>query len=121
MQTETMKNLVLKAFTLIMAIMMLVACDKKSNENNPGVVNTSDELTAVLQEVYEGAEAPGFSVSIVKDNAIYYQNTYLAACTASLNSRSHSSILEHLLLDFWFACSQIYLNTLQNNGNEYLF
>lgn len=56
--------------------MMLVACDKKSNENNPITVNTPEELTAALQEVYEGSEAPGFSVSIVKNDAVIYQNTF---------------------------------------------
>lgn len=59
----------------ILALLCLVACEK-NEVSEPQTINTQTELTAVLQQIYEESEAPGFALSIVKEDSLLYQHAF---------------------------------------------
>ena len=55
----------------------LVACNKDEDDDiTLNEITTTAELTAALNEIYNASDAPGFAVSVVKEDAIVYQEAF---------------------------------------------
>ncbi len=55
-----------------MLSLFIISCEK-NDDNTP---NTQVELTNKLKKIYEESDLPGFSVAIVNDKNVNYQNSY---------------------------------------------
>lgn len=76
-------------------IALALASCKKEAFTIPEEILTPEALTATLEDVYKNSTAPGFSVSIVKDNQILYQNAFGKAniqANKDMNTYSTQSI-----------------------------
>lgn len=73
-----MKNSLLVLLTLFLGAFSLQSCDKDKdiNPTSPPDVHTPAALTQAMQDIVEGTEIPGFAISIVKDNALLYQQAF---------------------------------------------
>ncbi|WP_375561989.1 serine hydrolase domain-containing protein [Bernardetia sp. OM2101] len=61
-------------FTLITVFSLIVfGC---TEDENITPITSNEELTDYLQEVYEGSQLPAFSLAIVKNGEITYQNSF---------------------------------------------
>jgi len=75
-------------------VLVLFACDKE--ESNvipiPNEITTPSELTEVLETVYEHSEAPGFAVSIVKNDIVLYQESFGMANIADGHAYTNQTV-----------------------------
>lgn len=75
-----MKNLILYPTILLLSILVLIACDKDDDAvptppQQPDI-STPAELTAALTNIYNNTTAPGFAVSVVKNDVLLYQQAF---------------------------------------------
>jgi CubicO group peptidase (beta-lactamase class C family) len=72
-----MKNFLLISVFFVLALTFL-SCDKDDNDPVvlPQTITTPTELTAALNEIYDDTDAPGFAVSVVKNNTLLYQQSF---------------------------------------------
>ncbi len=80
---SSMKSLFRKSsrsFTLLAlaSLLLSTSCSKEDNgpSTPPSPITTPTTLTTALTEIYQNADAPGFAVSVVKNDAIIYQQTF---------------------------------------------
>ncbi|NRB53328.1 MAG: beta-lactamase family protein [Saprospiraceae bacterium] len=70
----------LNLFSLLILFLLLgsTSCSKEDNQpsNPPSSITTPAALTAALTEIYQDSDAPGFAVSVVKNDGIIYQQTF---------------------------------------------
>lgn len=73
-----MKNSILLPIISILIALSFFSCEKDDNNLTPPptTVTTPAELTAALTEIYNEADAPGFAVSVVKNNVLIYQQAF---------------------------------------------
>lgn len=73
-----MKNSVLFSLIVLFLSMTTISCDKDDDNlnSNPSIITTPAELTAALNNIYDDSDAPGFAVSVVKNDAVLYQQTF---------------------------------------------
>lgn len=56
--------------------MILISCEKVNPTPFPGNITTPAELTAALMNIYDAEDAPGFAVSIIKNDVLLYQESF---------------------------------------------
>jgi CubicO group peptidase (beta-lactamase class C family) len=74
-----MKNPLLLSIIAIILSMTLLSCEKDDNltpDPNPDGITTPAELTAALADIYDGSDAPGFAVSVIKSDVLLYQQSF---------------------------------------------
>lgn len=75
-----MKNPFLFPIIPILIALTLFSCDNDDDnltpEPNPISITTPAELTAALNDIYEESAAPGFAISVVKNDAVLYQQPF---------------------------------------------
>ncbi|MEL7425631.1 MAG: serine hydrolase domain-containing protein [Bacteroidota bacterium] len=72
-----MKNLHLLPLILLLSIVVFTSCDDDDVTTPPQpTVSTAAELTAALSDIYQNTDAPGFAVSVVKNDAVIYQQAF---------------------------------------------
>lgn len=74
-----MKNPLLLSIIAIILSMTILSCEKDDNltpDPNPDTITTPAELTAALADIYDGSDAPGFAVSVIKNDALLYQQSF---------------------------------------------
>jgi CubicO group peptidase (beta-lactamase class C family) len=74
-----MKHPLFLSIIAILITLGLLSCDKNDDDTlapSPGNITTASELTEALNDIYDASEAPGFAVSIVKNDALVYQETF---------------------------------------------
>ncbi|WP_173021409.1 serine hydrolase [Lewinella sp. W8] len=72
-----MRNLFLFPVFLLVALLCLTSCDD-DNITTPAEppIRTSADLSAALTKIQSNADAPGFGVSVVKDDVLLYQQSF---------------------------------------------
>jgi CubicO group peptidase (beta-lactamase class C family) len=72
-----MKHPLLFPIIVIILILTLLSCDK-DDDITPGPISitTPEDLTAALDDIYSDSEAPGFAVSVVRNDALVYQQSF---------------------------------------------
>lgn len=78
------KNFFARQFSASLSLLALLfsllstSCSKEDNGPNtpPSSIITPAALTTALTEIYQDSNAPGFAVSVVKNDAIVYQQTF---------------------------------------------
>ena len=70
------KILILTYLILVTALMNACNNSDSLNVNPEPQVTDSQSLTEALESVYQQSEIPGFSISIIKQDQIIYQNTF---------------------------------------------
>ncbi len=55
---------------------MITSCNEDDNNIISNPITTPAELTTALTDIYADSEAPGFAVSIIKDDVVIYQQTF---------------------------------------------
>jgi CubicO group peptidase (beta-lactamase class C family) len=67
-------------FIFILAIILafsISSCQKENSTSTiPDFIKTKEQLTAALNTIYKDSNAPGFSVSVVENNALVYQESF---------------------------------------------
>lgn len=71
-----MKNLFFISGIILLCTFIFISCETNKNETIAPRVSTPAELTSVLNTVYEASDAPGFALSVIKDNTIIYQQAF---------------------------------------------
>ncbi len=71
-----MKSPILISLLLMWLSFNIFSCSKDDDSPQPPVISTPTELTAALNDLYHQKDAPGFAVSIVKNDAIVYQQAF---------------------------------------------
>lgn len=72
-----MKNLMFFYALSLLFMMGTTACNNDDDEVEvPSTITTAGQLTDVLMDIYEDGEAPGFMVSVVKNDAVIYQEGF---------------------------------------------
>ncbi|WP_282056306.1 serine hydrolase domain-containing protein [Maribacter luteus] len=75
-----MTTLIKFIITTILSIFLLTSCTDDDNGTNilqqPPGITSADELTAYLKEVVSQENVPGFAISIVKNDAMVYQEAF---------------------------------------------
>lgn len=62
---------------LVVLTLSIFSCKKNDDDISlPPSSSTPEELTAVLTDLYQQSEAPGFAISIVKEDEIIYQHAF---------------------------------------------
>ncbi|MEL7124014.1 MAG: serine hydrolase domain-containing protein [Bacteroidota bacterium] len=72
-----MKNAI--AFTLFLCLFTLniTSCEKEDDTPQPQTdITTVEELTAALNDIYATSDAPGFAISVVKNDVLLYQEAF---------------------------------------------
>lgn len=86
-----MQNLIL---TSLLILFFTLSCDKDDDlQLPPTTITTRDELTTVLNTVYEDAEAPGFAVSVIKNDTLIYQKAFGKADIAAGRDFTNQTLL----------------------------
>jgi CubicO group peptidase (beta-lactamase class C family) len=68
--------LFISLITILLALTLL-SCEKDDGpEPGPVSITTTAELTDALHDIYSDTEVPGFAVSVVKNDALLYQETF---------------------------------------------
>lgn len=89
-----MKNIFLFLITFLLVTLFTVSCDKDDDiQLPPTSIETRDELTAVLNTIYEDAEAPGFAVSVIKNDSLIYQEAFGKADIAAGKDFTNQTLL----------------------------
>jgi CubicO group peptidase (beta-lactamase class C family) len=93
-KNQTMKNIFLFSITLLLTTIFVFSCDK-DDDAPPATttIETAEELTAALDNIYASAEAPGFAVSVVKNDAIIYQEAFGKADIAAGKDFTNQTLL----------------------------
>lgn len=80
---SSMKSLASQPFSLLTLLTLILlfvstSCSKEDNgpSTPPSSITTPAALTTALTEIYQDSDAPGFAVSIVKNDAVIYQQTF---------------------------------------------
>lgn len=75
-----MKNPFLFPIIPILIALLFFSCSKDddtiSPTPNPTSITTSAELSTALNEIYATTDAPGFAISVVKNDALLYQEAF---------------------------------------------
>lgn len=75
-----MKNPTLFSLIVFFLSLTVTSCDKESADlvpdPNPQTISTPAELSAAMEDIVHDTEVPGFAVTIVKNNAILYQEAF---------------------------------------------
>lgn len=72
-----MKDIFLLSLIVLLLSFSIFSCNKDDDGIKPTAnISTPAELTAALSEIYNQSEAPGFAVSVVKNDQIVYQETF---------------------------------------------
>lgn len=72
-----MKNPILFFPIMVFMLLLLSACnDNDDDQPQPTPIATAADLTAQLNDIYNNSKAPGFAFTIVKDDAIIYQEAF---------------------------------------------
>lgn len=75
-----MKNPILFPIIPVLIALTFFSCDKDDDnltpEPDPTTITTPTELTAVLNDIYDECDAPGFAISVIKDDAVLYQKAF---------------------------------------------
>ena len=73
-----MKKTMLLALAVFFLSLTFISCDKDGDNlpSDPDHILTSAELTAALSDIYDDSEAPGFTVAIVKNDSLLYQESF---------------------------------------------
>ena len=89
-----MQNPIFLAIIIVLFSLTISSCEKDNENNptpNPPLISTPAELTTALTEIYSKSKVPGFAVSIVKNEAILYQNAFGKANIASNKSYTNQT------------------------------
>lgn len=74
-----MKNPFLYPVFIVLTVLLFAACsDDDDNVTTPvqPPITTAAQLTTALTQIYTTSEAPGFAVSVVKDDVLLYQQAF---------------------------------------------
>jgi CubicO group peptidase (beta-lactamase class C family) len=72
-----MRNLFLFPVIILLGLLFFAACDDDNITTPPQrPIRTSADLTAALTAIHTGSDAPGFGVSVVKDDVVLYQQSF---------------------------------------------
>ena len=75
-----MKIPILFPIVIILLTLSFCSCDNDEDhltpDPNPSDITSPAELTAVLNDVYDNADVPGFAISIIKDDVVLYQRSF---------------------------------------------
>ena len=72
-----MKNpLAISIIAILFALTLLSCSDDKDDSPMPDQVSTPAQLTTALTDIYNDSDAPGFAVSVVKNDAVIYQQAF---------------------------------------------
>lgn len=74
-----MKNPILISTIILLLSLTMFSCDKDDDNNptpEPSVISTPAELTTALSEIHNESDAPGFAVSVVKNDELLYQKSF---------------------------------------------
>ncbi|MEN0004682.1 MAG: serine hydrolase domain-containing protein [Bacteroidota bacterium] len=73
-----MKKLTLIPLLLFITVLTFTACDEDDNPSTPTTsdITTPAELTTALTDIYKNADAPGFALSVIKNDQLLYQETF---------------------------------------------
>jgi CubicO group peptidase (beta-lactamase class C family) len=65
-------------FYIVFMVLLVstISCRKESDPAAPPSNTTPEELTATLENIYQQSDAPGFSLSVIKNDAIVYQHAF---------------------------------------------
>lgn len=81
--------------SLFASMLLSAACNKEDDgPNTPpsSSISTPTELTSALTEIYQESDAPGFAISLVKNDAIIYQEAFGKANIADNHAYSNQTI-----------------------------
>lgn len=72
------KDIILFPILSILFVLTFLSCEKEDDTPTPlpSTISTPAELTAALNEIYNDSDAPGFAVSVVKNDAVLYQRAF---------------------------------------------
>ncbi len=76
---KIMKNSILFLFVTVLLSSSIFSCNKDDDNNSvttPQYITTPAELSSALTEIYNNANAPGFAVSVVKNDNILFQKSF---------------------------------------------
>ena len=85
-----MKNLLF--LSLVFAFLFISCSDDDDSVVLPPTISTTAELTAALTEIYENSDAPGFAISVLKNDAILYQKGFGDANIAANKAYTNQTI-----------------------------
>jgi len=71
-----MKNTLLNTITILFLLFVLLSCGDDDIDTTISHITSPEELTAALTTIHSESLAPGFTVSIVRDKDIIYQNSF---------------------------------------------
>ncbi|MEZ4954359.1 MAG: serine hydrolase domain-containing protein [Saprospiraceae bacterium] len=79
MKNQIMKNSVLFSLLVFLFSVAFIACDDNQDSTPTPVnppINSAEDLSKNLQKVIDETEMPGFTVAIVKNGEVTYQNSF---------------------------------------------
>lgn len=73
-----MKNLFLYPVIILLTALLFISCDDDDNVTTPTQppITTPAQLSTALTQIYTNSDAPGFAVSVVKDDVLLYQQAF---------------------------------------------
>lgn len=73
-----MKNLLFFSLFIVLFFVTLISCEKDDDKPtiDQGNVTTAADLTATLYDIYVDSDAPGFAVSVIKNDTVVYQQSF---------------------------------------------
>lgn len=71
-----MKQPLVLSVILLSLFFLTTSCNEKEDKPTPDTITTPEELTQALTDIYSESEAPGFAISIVKNDVVIYQQAF---------------------------------------------
>jgi len=75
-KSNIMKNFFFFSVIAFLLSMSIISCDDDTDIQLPDIINTPAELSAALNNISKDTEAPGFAVTVIKDNAVVLQEAF---------------------------------------------
>jgi CubicO group peptidase (beta-lactamase class C family) len=63
-------------FLIVLPLLLNTSCNKEEDVQLPDRIKTAAALDVALQTIYEASAAPGFAISIAKNNELLYQQAF---------------------------------------------
>ncbi len=87
-----MKNPFLLPSLCLLIVLQLLSCKKDDEPTPPPSGMTPTDLTAAMEDILDDTAVPGFALSIVKDNAIIFQQAFGYADTEAQKPYTNQTI-----------------------------
>ena len=71
-----MKRSIFASTLALLLAIILFSCEKEDSTPIRDNLDATEELTARLTKIYTEADAPGFAVTVIQEDAVIYQETF---------------------------------------------